>query len=485
MIFSSALFFVFFAIVFVIYWFILGQINNDEKRLRIRIIFLLVASCYFYMSWNPIFILLILFSTLVDYFSGNKIYKSDSKKQKKFYLVLSLVTNLGFLAYFKYVNFFLNTINEVSGLVSEGTGTNFFVNVILPVGISFYTFQSMCYTIDIYYGKLKPSKDFFEFSLYVTFFPQLVAGPIVRAKDFIPQLKQNNYFKNINFQLAANYFVLGLVKKVLIADNIAQISDPFFANPDQYGTLATWIGMVSYSIQIYCDFSGYSDMAIGVAALLGFKLMDNFNMPYNATNITDFWRKWHISLSTWLRDYLFIPLGGSRGSKFMYHRNLMITMLLGGLWHGASWNFVVWGGLHGIALIIHKLYKARYSDNYKFSGIAASLYSVLSWTGTMIFVLVTWAFFRAQSFSDSLLIIKNLFSFKVEIDYSVPIGFMSLFLLTILGHFYGTRYYQKIEDNRGHVFKNSYVQGVLYGLAIFLVILFGSDENQAFIYFQF
>ena len=485
MIFSTSVFFVFFTIVFVVYWFILGGIKNDEKRLRVRIIFLLLASCYFYMSWNPMFILLILFSTLVDYFSGRKIYTSDSRKKKKFYLMLSMVTNLGFLAYFKYVNFFLNTINEVSGFVSEGSGTNFFVNVILPVGISFYTFQSMCYTIDIYYGKMKPSKDFFEFSLYVTFFPQLVAGPIVRAKDFIPQLKQNNYFKNINFQLAANYFILGLVKKVLIADNIAQISDPFFANPHDYGTLASWIGMISYSIQIYCDFSGYSDMAIGVAALLGFKLMDNFNMPYNATNITDFWRKWHISLSTWLRDYLFIPLGGSRGSKFMYHRNLMITMLLGGLWHGASWNFVVWGGLHGVALIVHKLYKERYSDNFKFNEFWASLYSVLSWTGTMIFVLVTWVFFRSQSFSDSVVIIKNLFSYKSTLDYSVPIGFVSLFLLTVLGHFYGTRYYRKLEDNQGHVFKNPLVQGALYGLAIFLVILFGSDENQAFIYFQF
>lgn len=203
-----------------------------------------------------------------------------------------MVINLGFLAYFKYVNFFLDTVNQVSDLASDGGGTNFFVNVILPVGISFYTFQSMCYTIDIYKDKMKPSNDFFEFSLYVTFFPQLVAGPIVRAIDFIPQLKKNNYFKNINFQLAANYFLLGLVKKVVIADNIAQISDVIFANPEQHGTLATWIGVASYSIQIYCDFSGYSDMAIGVAALLGFKLMENFNMPYNSTDITMFWRKW-------------------------------------------------------------------------------------------------------------------------------------------------------------------------------------------------
>lgn len=206
MIFSTPLFLIFFIVVFAIYWFVLGAIKNDDKRLKARIIFLLFASYYFYMSWNPTFILLILFSTLVDYIAGKEIYKAKSKHKKKFFLILSLVINLGFLAYFKYVNFFLDTVNQVSDLASDGGGTNFFVNVILPVGISFYTFQSMCYTIDIYKDKMKPSNDFFEFSLYVTFFPQLVAGPIVRAIDFIPQLKKNNYFKNINFQLAANYF---------------------------------------------------------------------------------------------------------------------------------------------------------------------------------------------------------------------------------------------------------------------------------------
>jgi len=205
MIFSTSLFLLFFVVVFLIYWVVIGQIKNDNKKLKARIIFLLLASYYFYMSWNPIFILLILFSTVVDYFAGKKIHNSDSPKQKKLFLIISLVTNLGFLAYFKYTNFFLDTINSVSSVVSD-TGTNFFLDIILPVGISFYTFQSMCYTIDIYYGKMKPSKDFFEFALYVTFFPQLVAGPIVRAIDFIPQLKDNRIFKKINFQLAANYF---------------------------------------------------------------------------------------------------------------------------------------------------------------------------------------------------------------------------------------------------------------------------------------
>ncbi|MFD0863133.1 MBOAT family O-acyltransferase [Sungkyunkwania multivorans] len=485
MIFSTSLFLVFFTVVFIIYWFVLGAIKDEDKKLKARIIFLLLASYYFYMSWNPVFILLILFSTVVDYFAGKKIHTSNSQSKKRFYLILSLVTNLGFLAYFKYANFFLDTVNQISGLVSENGGSNFFVNVVLPVGISFYTFQSMCYTIDIYYGKMKPSKDFMEFSLYVTFFPQLVAGPIVRAKDFIPQLKENRFFRNINFQLAANYFILGLVKKVLIADNIAQISDPLFANPDQYGTLATWVGVMSYSIQIYCDFSGYSDMAIGVAALLGFKLMENFNMPYNATNITEFWRKWHISLSTWLRDYLFIPLGGSRGSKPMYYRNLMITMLLGGLWHGASWNFVVWGGLHGLALIIHKRYKTNVSDKFNFSVLTNTLYKVLSWAVTMVFVMVTWVFFRAQTFADSGEILKNMFLSKASVNYQIPMAFILLLLITTVGHFFGTRYFATIEEEQQHILKKPYLQGALFGLAIFLVLLFGSDENQAFIYFQF
>ena len=479
MIFSTALFLVFFTIVFVVYWFVLGNIKDNNKRLKARIIFLLLASYYFYMSWNPIFILLILFSTIVDYMAGQKIHNSTSQNQKRFFLILSLVTNLGFLGYFKYVNFFLGTLNDISG-------SNFFVDVILPVGISFYTFQSMCYTIDIYYGKMKPSKNFFEFSLYVTFFPQLVAGPIVRAKDFIPQLKVNQYFKDINFQLAANHFILGLVKKVLIADNIAKFSDPIFANPDLYGTLSTWVGVVAYSIQIYCDFSGYSDMAIGVAALLGFKLMENFNMPYNATNITDFWRKWHISLSTWLRDYLFIPLGGSRVSKkIFYYRNLMITMLLGGLWHGASWNFVVWGGLHGLSLIVHKLYATKYSSNFKFSKLSASIYTVFSWLLTMIFVMVTWVFFRAQTFSDAVQLLKNMFSFKESANYTISIAFIALFAIVIIGHFFGTKYYKEVEEKQQHMFSNPYLQGALFGLGIFLVLLFGSDDNQAFIYFQF
>ncbi|EDP96862.1 MBOAT family O-acyltransferase [Kordia algicida OT-1] len=479
MIFSTSLFLVFFTIVFAVYWFVLGSIKDEDTKLKARIIFLLLASYYFYMSWNPIFILLILFSTVVDYIAGKKIHQSSSKKQKRLFLIISLVTNLGFLAYFKYVNFFLGTVNDVAG-------TNFFVDVILPVGISFYTFQSMCYTIDIYYGKMKPSKDFFEFSLYVTFFPQLVAGPIVRAIDFIPQLKVNQRFKDINFQLAANYFLLGLVKKVVIADNIAKFSDPLFANPDQYGTLSSWIGVMSYSIQIYCDFSGYSDMAIGVAALLGFRLMENFNMPYNATNITVFWRKWHISLSTWLRDYLFIPLGGSRVSKkIFYYRNLMLTMLLGGLWHGASWNFVVWGGLHGAALIIHKLYKTKYSDNFKFSKFGTSLYTVSAWVLTMIFVMVTWVFFRAQTFGDAAQVLQNMFTFQESINYRIPIAFIALFGITVIGHFFGTKYYKEVEENQGHMFSNPYLQGALFGLAIFLVLLFGSDDNQAFIYFQF
>ncbi|PTX60441.1 alginate O-acetyltransferase complex protein AlgI [Kordia periserrulae] len=479
MIFSTSLFLVFFTIVFLVYWFVLGSIKNEDKRLKARIIFLLLASYYFYMSWNPVFILLILFSTVVDYIAGKKIHNSVSQKQKRFYLVISLITNLGFLAYFKYVNFFLGTVNDI-------TGSNFFVDVILPVGISFYTFQSMCYTIDIYYGKMKPSKDFFEFSLYVTFFPQLVAGPIVRAIDFIPQLKVNQYFKDINFQLAANYFLLGLVKKVVIADNIAQFSDPLFANPDQFGTLSSWIGVTAYSVQIYCDFSGYSDMAIGVAALLGFRLMENFNMPYNATDITVFWRKWHISLSSWLRDYLFIPLGGSRVSKkIFYYRNLMLTMLLGGLWHGASWNFVVWGGLHGSALIVHKLYKTKYSDNFKFSKIGQSAYTVGAWVVTMIFVMVTWVFFRAQTFGDAAQVLQNMFTFQESVDYRIPIAFVALLAITVVGHFFGTKYYQEVEEKQHHMFKNPYLQGALFGLAIFMVILFGSDDNQAFIYFQF
>ncbi|WP_171036971.1 MBOAT family protein [Maribacter algarum] len=437
------------------------------------------------MSWNPTFIVLILFSTLVDFYAGKEIHATKSQRKKRFLLIISLVVNLGFLAYFKYTNFFLDSINQISGIVSENGGTNFFLDIVLPVGISFYTFQSLCYTIDIFYGKMKPSKNIFEFSLYISFFPQLVAGPIVRARDFIPQLKKNTFFTDINFQLAANYFIMGLVKKVLIADNIAPISDALFSDPSQYGTLSTWVGVMAYSIQIYCDFSGYSDMAIGVAALFGFKLMENFNMPYTASNVTDFWRKWHISLSTWLRDYLFIPLGGSRGKEQTYYRNLMITMLLGGLWHGASWNFVVWGGLHGLALIAHKLYKTHVSAKFQFGNLASSVYRLASWAVTMVFVSATWVFFRAQTFSDSWSIIKNMFLFKKSIDYQIPIEFLLLLLIMVIAHYFGVRFFNKIEQNKNHVFSNPYIQAAIWGLAMFIVLLFGQDDNQAFIYFQF
>jgi len=479
MIFSTSLFLVFFTIVFIVYWFVLGSIKDTDKRLKARIIFLLLASYYFYMSWNPWFILLILFSTLVDYVAGNKIHNSKSQKQKKLFLVISLITNLGFLAYFKYVNFFLGTVNTV-------VGSNFFIDVVLPVGISFYTFQSMCYTIDIYYEKMKPSKDFFEFSLYVTFFPQLVAGPIVRAIDFIPQLKVNQYFKDINFQLGANYFLLGLIKKVIIADNIAQISDPMFANPEQYGTLASWVAMISYHIQLYCDFSGYSDMAIGVAALLGFKLMENFDMPYNSTSITEFWRRWHISLSTWLRDYLFIPLGGSRVSKKIFlYRNIMITMVLCGLWHGASWNMALFGFLQGTGLIVHKIYETRISSKFKFSKVGTALYNSLGWLLTTLFLFVSWAIFRAQSFADTIQVLKNMVTFKESTNYTIPIAFVVLSMVMLIGHVLGAKYYKIIEEKQHHMFSNPYLQGALFGLGIFLVLLFGSDNNQAFIYFQF
>ncbi len=485
MIFSTLTFLAFFVVVFIIYWFVLGAIKDNNKRLKSRILFLILASYYFYMSWNPTFIFLILFSTILDYLLAKKIYQSETRKKKKLFLIISIIANLGFLGYFKYVNFILGTFNQASNAVTDGNGTNFFVNVVLPVGISFYTFQSISYIIDVYNEKTKPAKNFTEFALYIGFFAHLVAGPIVRAIDFLPQLRENKYFKNINFQLAANYILLGLIKKLLIADNISPISDMLFANPEQYGTINTWVGVMAYTIQIYCDFSGYSDMAIGLAALLGYKFPENFNMPYTSTDITEFWRRWHISLSSWLRDYLFIPLGGSRVIKIKYYRNLMVTMLLGGLWHGASWNFVIWGGLHGLALIVHKLYKTNVSSKFSFNKVNSALYNILAWCMTLVFVMVTWVFFRAQSFADAITILQNMFTLKQVLEYNIPINFILLLLLMIIGHFWGKKYFSKLEDHQGHVFSNPYYQGILYGIALLLVILFGSDDNQAFIYFQF
>ena len=321
------------------------------KHHRAKTTFVTLFSLYFYYKSSGIYFLLLILSAVVDYSLANAIFKAESKSKKRVILVLSLVLNLGMLAYFKYTNFFYSIICDITAQSFSP------LSIFLPVGLSFFTFQSLSYTIDIYRGTLKPVKSFLDYAFFVSFFPQLVAGPIVRAADFIPQIFKP--LKVTDEMIGRGVFLIasGVIKKVVIADFIStNFVDRIFDHPTLYTGLENLFGVYGYALQIYCDFSGYSDMAIGIALLMGFHFKINFDSPYQSKNISEFWRRWHISLSTWLKDYLYISLGGNRKGKIRTYINLLITMLLGGLWHGAGFRFVLWGAMHGIALAIHKLY---------------------------------------------------------------------------------------------------------------------------------
>jgi alginate O-acetyltransferase complex protein AlgI len=347
MVFNSWEFIAFFTTVCLIYWSIR---NRSWQNL-----FLLIVSYLFYAAWDWRFLSLILISTGVDYISGIQIERHRDRFKKRLFLSLSITTNLGLLGFFKYFNFFVENLELFLNTIGLGLMTNR-LNVILPVGISFYTFQTMSYTIDIYRGKLKPTRNLIDFALFVAFFPQLVAGPIERAKRLLPQIYRPRVVDNERLRSGLWLLFWGLYKKVVIADNMASIVESVFDGSATGTFLQAYLGVFAFAIQIFCDFSGYSDVARGCARILGFELMRNFDLPYVAKNPQDFWRRWHISLSTWLRDYLYISLGGNRKGPCRTYVNLFLTMLLGGLWHGAAWNFIWWGCYHGLLLIVHRLY---------------------------------------------------------------------------------------------------------------------------------
>jgi alginate O-acetyltransferase complex protein AlgI len=347
--FFSRDFLLFFGVVFVLYWLTPWQ--------RARVWILLTASFLFYASWDPRLAVLISATTAADYVIARGMDAWSGPRRRKLLLVASLVMNLGLLAYFKYANFFLTSLED--GLRAAGASVSLPVlQVILPIGISFYTFEAINYTVDVYRRRVPAERNFGHFMLFILFFPHLIAGPIVRARDFLPQVARPKRWDWARMQLGVSQFLVGLVKKLAVADRMAVFARPVFENPDAYGSSSVWMGTAAFALQIYADFSGYTDMALGSANLLGFKLAPNFNLPYFAVNFSDFWRRWHISLSSWLRDYLFIPLGGSRGGEWKTCRNLMITMTLGGLWHGLSWVYVLWGVLHGGFLVLHRLFRA-------------------------------------------------------------------------------------------------------------------------------
>ncbi|GAB6164942.1 MBOAT family protein [Thermostilla marina] len=413
---------------FLIFTLILFACLAIWRRRRPQKLLLLAASYIFYMWWNPAFILLIVFSTAVDFFVGRRLERESRPARRKLLLILSLTANLGLLGIFKYANFFAANMYGLLRLFGYQAGWSE-LNIILPVGISFYTFQTLSYTIDVYRGQLKACRDPLDFALFVAFFPQLVAGPIVRASDFLPQI---NRFRPLRFDRYAFFlFARGLIKKVLIADNVAHLADAVFSNPGAWPSLVIWLATVCFYVQIYCDFSGYSDMAIALARVLGFRLPENFRRPYFSTSPSEFWRRWHISLSTWLRDYLYIPLGGNRHGPAKTRRNLMITMLLGGLWHGASWNFVLWGFLHGLALIVHRQWRAHvrpHLEPYLAKKPIAGLYHLGSWAALQYWVLLTWLVFRVSDTSAMLTALRKFVLFDADFNVaSLGLGALSVF----------------------------------------------------------
>jgi alginate O-acetyltransferase complex protein AlgI len=392
--FFSRDFLIFFGVVFGLYWLAPWH--------RARIWLLLLASFVFYASWDPRLAVLISATTAADYFIARGMDGSRgadatplASRRRKMLLVGSLVMNLGLLCYFKYANFFLDSLGE--GLRRAGASVSWPVlSVILPIGISFYTFEAINYTVDVYRRRVRAERNFGHFMLFILFFPHLIAGPIVRARDFLPQIARRKRWDWARMQLGVSQFLLGLVKKLAVADRMALYARPVFENPDGFGSSAVWLATIAFALQIYCDFSGYTDMALGTANLLGFKLARNFNMPYFAVNFSDFWRRWHISLSSWLRDYLFIPLGGSRGSGWKTCRNLMITMTLGGLWHGLSWVYVLWGVLHGGFLVMHRSFRMFCETRPRLDGLLRTMPgTALRILVTFLGVCITWVLFAS------------------------------------------------------------------------------------------
>ncbi len=479
MLFNSYEFLIFFPIVVGVYF----AIPN-----RFRWILLLIASYYFYMCWNYKFIVLIMLSTVVDYFSGILIHRTDKKRPRKLLLLASLFTNLGLLFFFKYFNFFGEAINTLFDTV------NIFYNVpaydfLLPVGISFYTFQTLSYTIDIYKKKQEPEYHFGRFALFVSFFPQLVAGPIERSVNLLPQFRKEVDF---NYERIKNGILLmgwGFFKKIVIADRLSEYVNVVYNNPTEFEGIQNIIATFFFSFQIYCDFSGYSDIAIGAAMVLGYKLMTNFRRPYFAMNIREFWQRWHISLSTWFRDYVYISLGGNRVVKWRWYYNLFITFLISGLWHGAEWTFVIWGAIHGFYLVFAIVTEKLRNNINNAIGInkVPWLYNLSQILVTFVLAYVAWIFFRANNVSEALYILKNHFVFGGNPTVNLfnnPADFLLSFIfigVLLVIDFLEERF----KFSSGLKKLPRYQKWTLLLVFIVVILVFAVWNETDFLYFQF
>ena len=473
MFFSSGVFLWLFAAFIAIY---VALRSHDTAR----IIFVTCFSYYFYYKSSGFYFFLLAVVTVSDFIIARTMQQVDRKGLRKLLVALSLAINLGLLCYFKYNNFFGEVWASAMGLHFDA------LDIFLPVGISFFTFQSLSYTIDVYRRRIEPLHSLLDYAFYVSFFPQLVAGPIVRAKDFIPQIRQPLCVTHAMMGEGVWLIATGLFKKVVISDYISiNFVERIFADPSLYSGLENLLGVYGYTMQIYCDFSGYSDMAIGIALLLGFRFNINFDSPYKSASITEFWRRWHISLSSWLKDYLYISLGGNRKGRVRQYLNLIITMFLGGLWHGASWNFVVWGMLHGIALAVHKMWITLTGSRVGDRG--AWWRQTLNVIITFHFVCFCWIFFRNADFTNSATMLTQITcSFHGELLPQLLAGYWKVFALIALGyllHFTPARLEQQAKAVMARAPFWAYVAVMV--AAIYLAIQMRSTEIQPFIYFQF
>ncbi|WP_416372177.1 MBOAT family O-acyltransferase [Bacteroides sp.] len=473
MIFSSGIFLWLFAAFIVVYLLL-------QRRTTARLMFVTLFSYYFYYKSSGTYFFLLAVVTVSDFLLALLMEHTVTRWKRKLWVVVSLCVNLGLLCYFKYTNFLLECWASLTG------GSFSMLDIFLPVGISFFTFQSLSYTIDVYRREIKPLTNLLDYAFYVSFFPQLVAGPIVRARGFIPQIRRPLFVSDEMFGHGIFLIMSGLFKKAVISDYISvNFVERIFDNPTLYSGVENLMGVYGYALQIYCDFSGYSDMAIGIALLLGFHFNINFDSPYKSASVTEFWRRWHISLSSWLRDYLYISLGGNRKGKVRQYVNLIITMFLGGLWHGASWNFVLWGVLHGVALAVHKFWmsltgrkKGEQSHGIRrFFGVVVTFH----------FVCFCWIFFRNADFATSVDMLRQIFTvFRPQLLSQLLAGYWEVFALVGLGyvlHF--------LPDSWERACTKTVIRLPLLGKAvlmsalIYLVIQMKSSDIQPFIYFQF
>lgn len=485
MLFNSFEFIFFFPVVVVIYFALVP---------RWRTAFLLIASYYFYMCWKPEYVLLILFSTIIDFFAAKKIDTATCKKNKKFWLIISLCSNLGLLFVFKYFNFFSANTHFVLSKFNIFYENPVF-ELLLPVGISFYTFQTLSYTIDIYFNKLKPENNFIKFALFVSFFPQLVAGPIERAANLLPQIGKKYIFCYERVVSGLRLMLWGFFKKLVIADRLALMVNQIYNFPEQQNGLTYLIGTYFFAFQIYCDFSGYSDIARGAARVMGYELMVNFNVPYISKSFSEFWQRWHISLSTWFRDYLYIPLGGNRVKIYRWYLNLLIVFIISGLWHGANWTFLTWGFLHGLYLIAGILLKKI--NFFEFKGFLKQIETGVQVLIVFHLTLLSWIFFRADSISTAFNIINHIIhetsdnicawvsgipvfnGLGVFTAKDIITGILLMAILYILDIIRIGKHFQTAFA------RFSGLRMLIYFVLLYSIIFFGYYGETAFIYFQF